>query len=371
MNNKNSSVTLFSPGPTPISEETLRVFADPPLHHRSDEFKAVLKRTYSLLEVLFGVKTHKAVFTSTGSGALEASVVSFFNRNSKVLYVDGGKFGERWGEILNAYGLKNQSVKVKWGNAPDAKSIERKLIEEGPFDALCVQSCETSTGTAYDLHSLGKTLKKINSEALFVVDGITAVGAYPVPMEKFEIDVLISGSQKALGLPVGLSFLAFSENAYKKALTSDLPKFYFDALKESKNLKEGVSTFSTPTQLWLGLEKELLKISDKSKLEQKFKLCALAQTKITDFIHKRKDICLFSTSPSPSLTAIRVDDKYSAKVIQKKLLNEGFFVATGQGDYTDKLIRIGHMTNVDLKVLDDLLEKFDSILNNYDQESNE
>ena len=186
------------------------------------------------------------------------------------------------------------------------------------------------------------------------MDGITAVGAYPISMKENGIDVLISGSQKALGLPVGLSLIGFSERARTKALESGLPKFYFDVLTELKNLKAGTTTWSTPTQLWQGLLIELKRLSNTGALKEKFELNLKAQNMILDWT---KDSCfsLFSESPSPSLTALIAPEGLSTKVIQKRLIDQGYFVGAGQGDFTDKLIRIGHMANVDLDELKLLL----------------
>ena len=346
---------LFSPGPTPLSQDVLNELGrQPPLHHRSEVFKKVLKQAHALFSLLFD-EEHSIAFASTGTGGLEASVVNFMDFKDHVLVLNAGKFGERWGNICKVYGISYQNFVTPWGQKPNLESL-KKRIQTRPPSAFCIQACETSTGTVHDL----KTIKEILPEdCLLLVDGITAVGAYSLSMKENGIDVLISGSQKALGLPVGLSLLGFSERARKCAEESNLPKFYFDVLTELKNLKTGTTTWSAPTQLWQGLLKELKKLSEPGGLEKKYKLNLQAQNMILQW-SKESCFSIFSENPSPSLTALLAPQGLSTKVIQNRLIDRGYFVSAGQGDFKEKLIRIGHMTNVDLedlKVLLDLLKE--------------
>ena len=349
-----TAAKLFSPGPTPLSQEVLDELGDLPLHHRSKAFKEILKKAYSLFPILFDEK-HSVAFPSTGTGGLEASIVNFMDYKDHILALNAGKFGERWGKICKAYGLSYQSFVTPWGQKPHIENLKKTIQTQHP-SAFCIQACETSTGTDYDLKTIKELLPK---DCLFIVDGITAVGAYPLSMKENGIDVLISGSQKALGLPVGLSLIGFSERAKKRAEKSSLPKFYFDVLRELKNLKSGTTTWSTPTQVWQALLIELEKLTKPKGLIQKYELNYRAQKMILEWI---EDSCfeLFSENPSLSLTALLAPQKLSAKAVQKRLLEKDYFVSTGQGDFTDKLIRIGHMANVDLedlKILLDLLKK--------------
>jgi aspartate aminotransferase-like enzyme len=348
----NTPAKLFSPGPTPLSQSVLEALSSAPLHHRSTEFKIILKESLKDLKLLFD-EEHISVFTSTGTGALEASVVNFMSSKDTVLTVDGGKFGERWSEILSAYKIKHETYKIKWGTTPDLQELRSLLLKQKP-SALCLQACETSTGTAYPINKISKLLKEASPKTLLIIDGVTAVGAYDLSMKENNIDVLISGSQKALGLPVGLSFMGFSTRAFEKAKTSDIPKYYFDVIKELKNLEKSTTWFSSPTQLWQGLHAELRELKSKG-LQFKYDEC-LALQKILHNWAKENQLSLFSKSPSPSLTALVLPNNLSAAVVQKKMIEKGFYLATGQDDYKDKLLRIGHMANITPKEMKDFLE---------------
>ncbi len=350
----NTQIKLFSPGPTPIAQNPLEALSTPPLHHRSAEFTEILKETLSLLKVLFD-EEHLVVFPSTGSGGLEASITNFLKKDDFAVCLDGGKFGERWSDILTAYGLKHEVHKFSWGETPNLDEVSALLKQHHPR-ALYMQACETSTGTMYDIKPIAKLIKENSPETLLVVDGVTAVGAYELSMKDNSIDVLITGSQKALGLPVGLSFLGFSKKAETAALESDIPKFYFDVIKELKALSKGTTVFSSPTQVWRALHAELKTLQGNS-LSDKYKTCLTLQKTVHDWVQKNSDykLELFATNPSPSLTAILLPDHLSASKIQKSLIEKSYYIAKGQGDYSDKLLRIGHMANITKEEMDTFL----------------
>ncbi len=354
----NNRIKLFSPGPTPIAQTPLKALSAPPLHHRSAEFTEILKESLELLKIFFD-EEHLAVFSSTGSGGLEASIVNFLKKDDFALCLDGGKFGERWSEVLTAYGLKHETHKFSWGETPNLKEIEILLKKHQP-KALYMQACETSTGTSYDIKPIASLIKTHSPKTLLIVDGVTAVGAYPLPMKENSIDVLITGSQKALGLPVGLSFLGFSEKAKMSAEKSDIPKFYFDALKELKALSKGTTVFSSPTQIWRALHAELQTL-DEDSLSRKHEACLSLQKTVHDWVLKNSkthQLELFSKNPSPSLTAILLPEHLSASSIQKDLIKKDYYIAKGQGEFSDRLLRIGHMANLtksDMKIFLDVL----------------
>ena len=333
---------LFSPGPTPLSEETLAALGAPPLHHRSEAFKKILKDAYQNLSLIFD-EEHIVAFSSTGTGALEASVTNFLSTADSVLYLDGGKFGERWGEILTAFKIKNYAYKFDWGTEPETQKIKELLIQKKPA-ALCMQACETSTATMYNIKEVSELIKEHSPETLLIVDGVTAVGAYELSMKENSIDVLITGSQKALGLPVGLSLIGFSKNAKEKAKKSDIPKYYFNVVKELQNLKKEQTWFSSPTQIWMALHNELKKLKQ-SGLKTKYQNNLRLQKQILEWA-KKNSIKLFSKSPSPSLTALLLPKDIKASALQKKMLDEGYYIATGQNNFKETIIRIGHMANI-------------------------
>lgn len=350
---------LFSPGPTPLSKETLSILSSPPLHHRSAGFQQILEETYKDLKILFD-EEHIVALTSTGTGALEASLTNFLSTTDSVLCLDGGKFGERWSEILTAFKIKHHSHKFKWGTEPRTQQVKDLVIKHKP-NALCMQACETSTATRYNIKEISSIIKNHSPETLLIVDGVTAVGAYELSMKQNKIDVLITGSQKSLGLPVGLSILGFSEKAHQKAKLSDVPKYYFNILKELENLKKGNTWFSSPTQIWRALNSELKKLKNDG-LNKKHEACIKLQSQVLTWA-KENGLKIFSNSPSPSLTALLLPENLKASDLQKKLLKEGYYIATGQNEFKEKIIRIGHMANISSDEMAHFLNKLKEVLN--------
>ncbi len=342
----NHNIKLFSPGPAPIASIPLSVLSAPPLHHRSVEFSAILKETLELLKVFFD-EEYLVIFPSTGSGGLEASVVNFLKKDDFVISLDGGKFGQRWSKLLHAYSIDHEVYKFPWGETPSPTHV-RVLLKKHKPKAFFMQACETSTGTCFNVGEIAKLIKAHSPQTLLIVDGITAVGSYELSMKENSIDVLINGSQKALGLPTGLSFVGFSKKAKDLAHESNLPKFYFNILNELKALLKGTTVFSSPTQVWRALHLQLQSIKN-TGLSLKYMNSLSLQKIILNWVlknHEGLKIKIFSKNPSPSLTAILLPDTLSASKIQKALLQQGYYIATGQDHYSDKLLRIGHMANL-------------------------
>lgn len=348
-------ITLFSPGPVPMSQKSLQIMGQSPIHHRSKAFQESLKNAHCMLSGLFKTPNCFA-FTSTGTGGLESSVVNLLSSDDYVLALEGGKFGERWKEIFSAYGVKNKVISFDWGDTPPEEEVEEAL-KNNKFKAVYMQACETSTGTKYDLVKIVELIKKHSPETLLVVDGITAVGAYPLSIED-GVDVLITGSQKALSLATGLSLIGLSDKALKACSEASLPKYYFNYLEELKCLNAGSTRFSSPTQLWLSLEEELKNFENR---EEKFSHCLHLQEMMFNWCEK-EGLKLFSKNPSPSLTAVKTPEGLTSSLITKNLLEKGYFVAGGQAEFKEKIFRVGHMGHISFKMMEDFLNTFSKVL---------
>ena len=173
---------------------------------------------------------------------MEASVSNLLSSGDKALVIKGGKFGERWSEILKAYKIETVELPVEWGKALDLKKVEEALAAHPEIRAVYVQASETSTGIKYPIRELAALIWP-RENTILVVDAITALGVFPLPMDEWKIDVLITGSQKALMLPPGLSFAALSQKAWKFAEQSNLPRYYFNFKKELKNLQKNQNAY--------------------------------------------------------------------------------------------------------------------------------
>ncbi|HAP66516.1 MAG TPA: aminotransferase, partial [Nitrospinae bacterium] len=216
---------LLSPGPTPVPEAALLTMAYPMIHHRTPQFSAIFAEAKEDLKYLFQTKNDVLILSSSGTGAMESAVTNLFSPGDHALVVNGGKFGERWGKLCEAYGLKTTWLNVEWGKAVKPKDIEDALNKDKDIKGVFIQGNESSTTVSHPVKEIAEIVKK-RDNTLFVVDGITAIGVYDMPMDKWGIDVLITGSQKALMLPPGLAFISLNDKAWKFTETAKLPRFY-------------------------------------------------------------------------------------------------------------------------------------------------
>jgi aspartate aminotransferase-like enzyme len=332
---------LFAPGPTPVPENVLTEMAKPILHHRTPAFEKVVEEVREGLKWVFGTKQEVIIFASSGTGAMEASVVNTLSTGDRALVVDGGKFGERWWKICKAYGIEHDVIKVEWGQAVNPADVEA-MLKEKEYRAVFVQASETSTGVAHPVHELAKIIKNYEN-TLLVVDGITAVGVFPLPMDEMGIDVLVSGSQKAFQLPPGLAFAAVSEKAWKFVEKSNLPKFYLGFQSEKKNLLKNTTAYTPAVSLMQGL-KVVLQNMKAEGLENMYTRHAKMSLAVREAA-RAINLKLFAPeSPSPAVTAIWGPDGMDAGLIVKYLRNNlNMTIAGGQEHAKGKIFRIGHL----------------------------
>jgi len=334
---------LLSPGPTIVPENALLKMAEPMIHHRTPQFSALFAGVKKDLKYLFQTEQEVLILASSGTGAMESAITNLFCRGDKVLFVNGGKFGERWGQISKTYGLNPVEIKVEWGQAVDVGSVKEALDKDPDIKAVLVQASETSTTVAHPVKELAELTK--GRETLLVVDGITAVGVSDLPMDKIGIDVLLSGSQKAFMLPPGLAFIALSGKAWKFADRSDLPKYYFDLKKENKNQVPGKDTtaYTPAVSLILGLA-EVLKMVKSEGLENLFKRHAVLARASRAAVEAIGLKLLAPGSPADSATGAYVPEGIDGGKLVKFLRdNMGITLAGGQGHLKGKIVRIAHL----------------------------
>ncbi|MCK4519298.1 MAG: alanine--glyoxylate aminotransferase family protein, partial [Candidatus Omnitrophica bacterium] len=228
---------LLTPGPTPVPPESLLAMAKPIIHHRTKEFRAILAEAVEGLKYVYQTKNDVLIFASSGTGAMESAVCNLLSKGDKVIAVSGGKFGERWGEICEVYGVSARIIDIEWGKAVDPAVIKNELEKDSEIKAVFTTLCETSTGVRTDIKAIAEITK--GHQAVLVVDAISAVGAEELKTDEWGVDVVVSGSQKGLMIPPGLAFISLSEKAYRLTEASDLPKYYFDIKKAKKSIEKG------------------------------------------------------------------------------------------------------------------------------------
>ncbi|NWF92640.1 MAG: alanine--glyoxylate aminotransferase family protein [Syntrophaceae bacterium] len=333
---------LFSPGPTMLPAQVLLRMAEPIMHHREPEFEKIFAEIREGLRYLFQTKQEVLVFTSSGTGAMEGAVSNILSKGDRALVVRGGKFGERWGEICKAYGIDFIPIDVEWGRAVDPKKIEQILESNPPIRAVYTQATETSTGVRHPIKEIAEIVRRFE-DTVIVVDAITGIGVFDIPMDAWGIDVLISGSQKALMLPPGLAFAALSDKAWKFVERSDLPKYYFDFKKELKSAKKNQSSYTPAISLFVGL-RETLKMIREEGLEAVFRrherLASATRAAV-----KALGLELFAPeTPSNALTAIKIPEGIDGSKLQDLFFERfGITVAEGQDRAKGKIIRIAHL----------------------------
>jgi aspartate aminotransferase-like enzyme len=256
--------------------------------------------------------------------------------------VRGGKFGERWGEICKAYGIEFIPIDVEWGRAVSPKKVEEALKSNPSIRAVYTQASETSTGVKHPIREIAEIVKRYD-ETVIVVDAITGIGVFNIPMDQWGVDVMVSGSQKALMLPPGLSFVALSDKAWRLVERSNLPKFYFDFKKELKSAQKNQNSFTPAISLFVGL-RESLNLIRKEGLEAVFerheKLAAATRAAV-----KALGLELYAPdSPSNALTAVKVPEGIQGGKLKNLFFEKfGITVAGGQDQAKGKIIRIAHL----------------------------
>lgn len=331
---------LLSPGPTPIPNEVQAAMARTMIHHRTPEFSEVFNEVREGLKPLFGTQSDVIILASSGTGAMEAAVSNLFSPGDKVLIVNGGKFGERWLQIARAYGLNAIEVKVEWGKAVKVETIEKHLGVYPDLRGVLVQASETSTTVVHPVREIAALTK---SGPLLLVDGVTAVGVLPLPMDAWGIDVLVTGSQKALMLPPGLGFIALSPRAWARTEQAKLPRFYFDLRLELKNQRQGSSAFTPAVSLVFGLAAALKKIREEG-LEQVYARHE-RMARATQAAAKALGLKLLAPeSPGMAATGVCLPEGIDGDELLDYLRERmGVTLAEGQDHLQGRIVRIAHI----------------------------
>jgi len=335
---------LMTPGPTPVPEDIRSEMAKPIIHHRTKEYQAIFKDVTEGLKKIFRTSNDIFTFTSSGTGAMEASIVNVLSPGDKVVVVRGGKFGERFGEIAKAYGVEIIPIDVEWGTSPKPEVIKEALDKNPDVAGVYATLCETSTATVYDIKAIGEIVSK--TQALFIVDVISGLGADDFENDAWGVDIAVCGSQKGLMIPPGLAFCSVSPKAWKAVEASKLPKFYFNFKKYKKAYLDTDTPFTSAITLVIGLKKAIEKINQKGIAN----VIALHQKQAKAFRDAVKAIGLeiFSKSPSFAVTGVYAPSGIDADAVIKLLKTEfGVTFAGGQEHLKGKIFRAAHMGGID------------------------
>lgn len=332
---------LLAPGPTPVPSRVRLAMAQPMFHHRTPQFSALFGEVRAQLQELFQTEQDVLMLAASGTGAMEAAVNNCFAPGDEVIVINGGKFGERWGKLSTTFGLKPVEIKVEWGRAVRPNQVEQALAEHPNARGVLVQASETSTAAVHPIEQLAAITRKTN--ALLVVDGITAVGVYPIPMDQWGVDVLVTGSQKALMLPPGLALIALSARAWERVEQTKQPRFYFDLPRERTNQAKNTTAWTPAISLVIGLREALAMLQDESYPQVYARHARLAAaTRAAGLALGLRLVA--PDNPSPAVTGLYTPEGIDGGKLFSYLRDKMRVVfAGGQDQLKGKIIRIAHL----------------------------
>jgi serine---pyruvate transaminase len=330
---------LFTPGPTPVPPQVLAVLSEPIVHHRSPDFRPIYERCLGRLREVCRTSSDVLLYTSSGTGAFEAAVANLVTPGEPHLVVSAGNFGERWASLTRAYGADVDHLRYAWGETPDAADLRERLTER-PAKAVWLVHSETSTGVVADVQALAAAAK--DAGALVVVDAVSSLGAVPCETDAWGLDVVVSGSQKALMTPPGLGLCAVSAAAL--GATGASPRFYFDWERTRKAQAKLDAAFTPAVSLVAALDVALGLLLEEgldAAFDRHVRLGRAARAGA-----KAMGLELFSPDEDRSavVTAVRAPDGIDAGDVVKGLRDRfGITIAGGQGELLGKIFRLGHI----------------------------
>ena len=336
---------LMIPGPTPVPEQVLLAMAKHPIGHRTADFSNIIAEVTQGLKWLHQTSSDVLILTASGTGAMEAGIINFLSPGDRVLVGSNGKFGERWAEVAEAYGLNAEIIKAEWGQPLDPENFREKLEAdtEKQIKAVIITHSETSTGVLNDLETINRHVKA-HGEALIMVDAVTSLGAVNIPMDAWGIDVIASGSQKAYMIPPGLGFVAVGPKAWEAYKTAKLPRYYLDLGKYRKEAAKNTTPFTPPVNMFFGLQ-VTLQMMKAEGLENVFARHKRLMT-TTRAAVKALGLPLFAAddAASPAITSVMPPESVDAQKV-RTLMKKRFDIALadGQDHLKGKIFRIGHL----------------------------
>jgi len=337
---------LFTPGPTPLLPAAQFAMAAADMHHRTPEFRALFLKVIGQLKGFVGTENDVLLLTSSGTGAMEASVSNLTSPGDRVLVLTAGKFGERWADLAKAFGCQVDVLEAPYGQTFDLADVKKALKPE--HKAVFMQASETSTAVSHNVEAVAGLVK--GTGTLLVVDGITGLGTQTFDVDGWGIDILIGGSQKALMISPGLAYLSVSEKAWKAMDASKNPRYYFDLRKERKNQAKGETAYTTAVSLVAAMGAALDYIAAQAGGDLEKGRIALIDNAQVNARATRAGLValgfkLFApTSPAASATAVAVPEGMDSGEVVKALKSRFSLVtANGQGTMKGKIFRVAHL----------------------------
>lgn len=332
---------LMIPGPTNLPPEVQEAVGGPGMYHRGPQFAALLDKCNRGLQLVFQTTGDVLILTASGTGGVEAAIVNLIERNDRVLVVNGGKFGERMGEIAARIGAAVTTLDVAPGRAAEPRQVT-ELLERSPFRAVLLVHNETSTGVTQNVATLARIAR--DYDCLTIVDCVSGMGGIPVKTDDWGLDAVVAGSQKAFMLPPGLAFVALSERAWEVARRCKTPRHYFDLPAARESFAKGQTPWTPAVNLIQGLE-AALELMLAEGMEAVYARHAAAG-RATRAAMSALGVELFADPAYASnvVTALRSPDGLDSTALVKRVREEaGIVISGGQGELKGRIFRIGHL----------------------------
>ena len=336
---------LFTPGPSPVPEETLLELAKPVGYHRSAEAKSILGEVSELLKYVFQTQNRVLTLTSSGTGAMEAAVVNSLAPGEKAIVCTAGKWGERFKQLTNVYQAETIVLEAPYGQAVTPEQLDAALKQHPDTKAVFAQLSETSTGIGHDIQAFGKLVAQ--TDAVFVVDGISGLAAMECRTDDWKLDIVVTGSQKAFMMPPGLAFISVSDKAWTKIDAMPVRSYYFDLRKYRQTLDEGPDTPFTPANTLIKAQLVSLKMIRNEGIENLWQRHARIAGACRAAV-QAMGLALFPERPNNALTVVKVPSGFDGSATLKKLEKQhGYKFADGQGSMRGTIWRLAHMGYTD------------------------
>jgi aspartate aminotransferase-like enzyme len=349
---------LRLPGPTPVPDDVFKAMSKQMIDHRGVEFAELITRLGENLKKAFETKNDVFVFTSSGTGAMEAAVVNTLSPGQRVLAVTVGNFGDRFSKIAKTYGASVNELKFPDGEAADPEAIRQALKDDPEITAVLVTHNETSTGITNDIQTIAGIVKG-EFDKLLLVDAISSLGSIRLLVDEWDLDVVVAGSQKGWMCPPGLAMISFSDRAWEAAKTSTMPKFYFDISEAKKAAAKGQTPWTPAVSLLFGLDFAVQKMLAQGDMEAVYAF----HQEIASYTRKGLS--------AMGLELVAKDDKHASNTVTACFVPEGItdeallstlrddydiIAAEGRGLLTGRVFRIGHMGHVSKEDIDDVFD---------------
>src|SRR5579863_4120158 len=335
---------LRIPGPTVVPQAVLEAMTQPMVNHRGPEFFAILRRVTARLQYFFQTASPVLTFPASGTAGQESTIANLFSPGDHVVSIIIGGFGNRMARIAEVYGLNVTRIEFPWGHVADPATVQARLQTLPPYKGVLITHNETSTGVMNDVQTLAALIRQLSPDALIAIDAVSSLGCVPLEMDAWDLDVIFAGSQKGWMTPPGLMMIAASERAWEAAKTAKLPRFFFDWIIARRELEHGQHPYTPPVSLFYALDVAL-----ELMLAEGREAIFARHERTGNYVRWRAEemglrLLADPAHASNTVTAILTPEEINTTALLKTLREQDHVVfAGGQGDFKEKIIRVGHL----------------------------